>query len=142
MIPGLEKVEFLRLGSIHRNTYVHAPKVLNRHLELKSRANVYLAGQITGVEGYVESAACGLWVGLCLGRELGGRPLPDMPPETALGALMGHLQTEVKKFQPSNVHFGLFPPLNVRAKKARRKELHAERANEAMVEWLKKVNWG
>jgi methylenetetrahydrofolate--tRNA-(uracil-5-)-methyltransferase len=136
MIPGLEKAEFLRLGSIHRNTYVNAPRVLNSSLELKNRPEVYLAGQITGVEGYVESAACGLWLGLKLGRELNGEPLPDIPPETALGALMGHLRTEVKKFQPSNVHFGLFPPLNVRAKKARRKELHAERADEAMQKWL------
>lgn len=140
MIPGLEKAEFLRLGSIHRNTYVNAPRVLNSSLELKNRPEVYLAGQITGVEGYVESAACGLWLGLKLGRELNGEPLPDIPPETALGALMGHLRTEVKKFQPSNVHFGLFPPLNVRAKKARRKELHAERADEAMQKWLGAAN--
>lgn len=135
MIPGLEGAEFLRLGSIHRNTYVNAPRVLDRRLQLKTKPGVYLAGQITGVEGYVESAACGLWLGLSLGRELKRTFFPDIPAETALGALMGHLRTPARRFQPSNVHFGLFPPLNVRAKKAKRKELHAERADKAMQEW-------
>ncbi len=142
MIPGLEDAEFLRLGSIHRNTYVNAPKVLNEELEMRSLPGVYLAGQLTGVEGYVESAACGLWAGLKIGRRIQGEILPDIPAETALGALMRHLRTATRKFQPSNVHFGLFPSLNVRAKKAKRKELHAERADKAMLEWLREANWG
>jgi len=133
MIPGLENAEFVRLGSIHRNTFVNAPKALTETLELRAFPGAYLAGQITGVEGYVESAACGLWLGLHLGR---GLPLP--PPETALGALLCHLRTENKNFQPMNANFGLMPPLNVKAKKAKRKELHVERAREAWKQWREK----
>ncbi|WP_028574742.1 methylenetetrahydrofolate--tRNA-(uracil(54)-C(5))-methyltransferase (FADH(2)-oxidizing) TrmFO [Desulfonatronovibrio hydrogenovorans] len=129
MIPGLEQAEFLRLGSMHRNTFVNAPRVL-AGLELKARPGVFLAGQITGVEGYLESAAMGLWLGKSLGTEL---PLP--PRDTALGALLHHLEKEDRGFQPSNVNFGLFPGLNIRAKKARRKELHAERARKSFHQW-------
>ncbi|WP_461208512.1 methylenetetrahydrofolate--tRNA-(uracil(54)-C(5))-methyltransferase (FADH(2)-oxidizing) TrmFO [Desulfocurvus sp. DL9XJH121] len=136
LIPGLEHAEFERLGSIHRNTYVDAPRVLTPELELRARPGVYLAGQITGVEGYVESAACGLWLGLHLAGRLTGRPVPLPPEETALGALLSHLRTEAKDFQPSNVQFGLMPPLNVRAGKRRRKELYAERAEAAWGRWL------
>jgi len=130
MIPGLEKAEFARLGSIHRNTYVDAPKVLTEELELKARPGVYLAGQITGVEGYVESAACGLWLGLHLAK---GLTAP--PGETALGALLAHLRRPVKKFQPSNVNYGLTPELTERAKKDSRKALYAARARKAWEEW-------
>jgi methylenetetrahydrofolate--tRNA-(uracil-5-)-methyltransferase len=134
MIPGLEQAEFLRLGSIHRNTFVNSPRVLTPHLELKARPGVYLAGQITGVEGYLESAACGLWLGLFLSDRV-----PELPPkETALGALLAHTQSDAKHFQPSNINFGLMPPLNVRAKKARRKELHAERARTVWKDWKEK----
>lgn len=135
MIPGLERAEFLRLGSIHRNTYVNAPQVLNERLELKARPGVYLAGQITGVEGYVESAACGLWLGLSLAARLAkGLELPLPPLETALGALLGHLRTEAKNFQPSNVHFGLMPQIG-KVKKKLRKEKYAERGREAFSGW-------
>ncbi len=130
LIPGLENAEFLRLGSIHRNTYVDAPMVLTPELALKSDPRVFLAGQITGVEGYVESAACGLWLGLHLGS---AAPLP--PRETALGALLGHLQTPAKNFQPSNVQFGLMPPLNQRAGKRKRMALYAERGRKALAAW-------
>lgn len=131
MIPGLEEAEFLRLGSIHRNTYVRAPEVLGPRLELLARPNVHLAGQISGVEGYLESAATGLWLGLFLAGRV------DTPPvETALGALLGHLRTPTKNFQPSNVHFGLMPALNRKAPKKKRKELYAARAREVWTGWL------
>ena len=139
MIPGLENAEFERMGSIHRNTYVDAPRVLSEELELKARPGVYLAGQITGVEGYVESAACGMWLGTHLGAKLTGAKLELPPLESALGALMGHLRTEVKNFQPSNVQFGLMPPLGKKANKRKRKELYAQRAERAWNEWLEAV---
>lgn len=138
LIPGLENAEFLRLGSIHRNTYVDAPEVLTEELELKARPGVYLAGQITGVEGYLESAACGLWLGLMLGAKLTGKTLAPPPTTTALGALLGHLRTPpAKSFQPSNAHFGLTPDLNRRAGKKIRKELYGQRAREAFAQWKK-----
>ncbi len=136
LIPGLEKAEFLRLGSMHRNTFVNAPLVLNQDLELRSRPGIYLAGQITGVEGYLESSATGLWLGINLAAKARGEDCPFPPPDTALGALLNHLKKEEKNFQPSNVNFGLFPGLGVRAKKARRKELHAQRAIKSFENWL------
>ena len=137
LIPGLAKAEYLRLGSIHRNTYVNAPRVLTPSLELKKKSGVYLAGQITGVEGYLESAACGFWVGLHLGSKLSGKPAIAKPPiETALGALLIHLETQARNFQPSNANFGLMPPLNRRAPKRKRKELYAARARESWEGWL------
>ena len=131
MIPGLEHAEFLRLGSIHRNTYVTAPEVLTPTMELKNRPGTYLAGQISGVEGYLESAATGLWLGLFLAGKA------DLPPqETAMGALLSHLRTPAKRFQPSNVHFGLMPALNRKAPKKKRKELYAQRAREVWAKWI------
>ncbi len=138
MIPGLENAEFVRFGSMHRNTYVNAPKVLDENLCLKGydAKNVRLAGQITGVEGYVESAACGLWAALTLVAQMQEKSLEPAPVTTALGALMQHLRTEVKKFQPSNAHFGLMPELGVRAKKAERKVMYGTRARESFATWL------
>ncbi|MGE4441951.1 MAG: methylenetetrahydrofolate--tRNA-(uracil(54)-C(5))-methyltransferase (FADH(2)-oxidizing) TrmFO [Desulfomicrobium sp.] len=130
-IPGLAHAEFLRMGSIHRNTYVLAPEVLTPTLELKKRPGTYLAGQISGVEGYLESAATGLWLGLYL---TGQRGLP--PQETALGALLSHLRAPAKHFQPSNVHFGLMPALNMKAPKKKRKALYAQRAREVWKRWI------
>jgi methylenetetrahydrofolate--tRNA-(uracil-5-)-methyltransferase len=135
LIPGLERVEFLRYGSMHRNTYVNAPRVLDGELALRARPQVHLAGQISGVEGYVESAACGLWVGMLLAAKAHGRGLAPPPPESALGALLGHLRQEAKNFQPSNVHFGLMPALAERAKKKERRALYAERARAAFAAW-------
>ena len=140
MIPGLENAEFLRLGSIHRNTYVNAPDVLDDDMQLKAKPGFYLAGQITGVEGYLESAASGLWLGLTLAKRLSGESVSRPPVETALGALLGHLSTVPdKKFQPSNVNFGLMPGLKKKMKKKLRKEAYGVRAQEAFANWLEEV---
>ncbi len=136
MIPGLERAEFVRFGSMHRNTFANAPKVLAKDLSLITAPHIFLAGQIAGVEGYVESAACGLWLGKFLAARAEGRFLSQPPPETALGALLGHLHAPAKRFQPSNVQFGLMPELGVRAGKANRKSLYAERAGRAFRAWL------
>lgn len=136
MIPGLERAEFLRLGAMHRNTFVDAPRVLDETLQLRAAPGVYLAGQITGVEGYVESAACGLACGLMLADRLEGRPVRQAPATTAMGALLGHLRSETQPFQPSNVTFGHFPSLEGRVKKNQRKELLAERALRDFDAWL------
>ena len=119
MIPGLEKAEFARLGGIHRNTYINSPTLLDGQLRLKARPNIRFAGQITGVEGYVESAALGLLAGRFAAAELRGETLEPPPPTTAFGALVnhitgGHLAAEdggPRSFQPMNVNFGLFPPI-------------------------------
>lgn len=136
LVPGLERAEFARYGSMHRNTYVNAPHVLAPDLSLKVRPNVFLAGQITGVEGYVESAASGLWLGLVLAARARGRDVPPPPPQCALGALLGHLRTPAKHFQPSNAHFGLMPELGEKARKKDRKALYAARAQESFDRWL------
>ena len=135
LVPGLEHAEFARFGSMHRNTYVNAPEVLSADLSLRSRPNIFLAGQITGVEGYVESAACGLWLGMVLSARAHGQELPLPPAESALGALLGHLRTPNKRFQPSNVHFGLMPAFSDRLHKKDRKALYSSRARESFAEW-------
>lgn len=135
LVPGLENAEFARYGSMHRNTYINAPQALDEYSQLKSRPGIYLAGQITGVEGYVESAASGLWLGLTLAAKERGRDLPIPPRETALGALLGHLRDAVADFQPSNVNFGLMPPLPGKIRKKERKELYSLRAREAFGAW-------
>ena len=151
LAPGLEQAEFLRHGSMHRNTYVNAPEVLNPDLSLRASPAelppIYLAGQITGVEGYLESAATGLWLGLDLASRLrgAGNTAPDPrksqgltppPPESALGALLAHLQRPVKHFQPSNVNFGLMPEPELRLRKKDRKAAYADRARDAFAAWL------
>ncbi|MDR0466375.1 MAG: methylenetetrahydrofolate--tRNA-(uracil(54)-C(5))-methyltransferase (FADH(2)-oxidizing) TrmFO [Deltaproteobacteria bacterium] len=135
LIPGLEQAEFLRYGGMHRNTYVDAPRVLDEELALRTRSQVHLAGQISGVEGYVESAACGLWVGMLLAAKARGEKLAPPPPESALGALLGHLRQASKNFQPSNAHFGLMPDLPERVKKKERRARYAERARAAFAAW-------
>ncbi len=134
LIPGLENARFERYGSMHRNTYVNAPKVLTPALEVKKRPGLFLAGQITGVEGYVESAACGLWLGVYISNLIRGRKLPLPPEETALGGLLKHLRSPKKDFQPMNVNFGLMPP--VRAPRKKRKEVYVKRARRYWKEWL------
>ena len=109
MIPALHKVEFLRLGSIHRNTYVCGPRVLRTDLSLKGHPKVYLAGQITGVEGYLESAACGMLAAIFIEQRVRGLPHRAPPVNTAFGAILKHLTaTDPKNYQPANAHFGLF----------------------------------
>lgn len=139
-LPGLENATFERLGSVHRNTFVHSPSVLDEDLQLRAKPGVYLAGQITGVEGYVESAACGLVLGMRLAAKLKGshRPLP--PPTCALGALLSHVREPVdpKKFQPSNIvwsHFPRLPGKKIRKRRLRREAL-AKRALEDLATWL------
>jgi methylenetetrahydrofolate--tRNA-(uracil-5-)-methyltransferase len=137
MIPGLEQAEFARLGGLHRNTFINSPRLLDPTLRLRSRPNIRFAGQITGCEGYVESAAVGLLAGRFAAAELSGATLAPPPPETALGALLGHITggTEADDYQPMNVNFGLFPPVAGKARKADRKLLYTGRAREKLEEW-------
>lgn len=140
LIPGLAEVEFIRFGSMHRNTYVNAPKVLTEGLELKPLSNIYLAGQITGVEGYVESIACGLWLGMHLVAISNNSTLPRPPETSALGSLLSHLSRPSKKFQPSNIHFGLFPEPTERIHKKERKVWYMQRARIDFQDWIKKYD--
>ena len=135
LIPGLEQAEFVRYGSMHRNTYVNAPQALAPDLSLRSRPRIHLAGQISGVEGYVESAACGLWAGMSVRAALLGLPLQSPPQTTALGALLTHLATPAKNFQPSNAHFGLMPDPDQKIKKRDRKQWYSDRARKAFAQW-------
>ncbi len=142
MIPALANAEFARLGGIHRNTFINSPRVLDAGLRLKARPNLRFAGQVTGVEGYVESAAIGLLAGRFAADEYLGRPFAPPPPVTAFGALLAHITGggDAKTFQPMNCNFGLFPPLeNVPTKGKKhfdRKKAHAHRAAEALDAWL------
>ena len=137
-IPGLEKAEFARLGGLHRNTFIQSPKLLDRQLRLKKAPYIRFAGQITGCEGYVESSAVGLLAGRFAAAELAGRSLPPPPPATALGALLGHITggAEVESYQPMNVNFGLFPPVDPRIKKKQRKEAMTSRARDELAGWM------
>jgi len=136
-IPGLEQARFARLGSMHRNTFINAPACLTPNLQLKSAQHIFFAGQITGVEGYVESAACGFLAGLFAGWQVTGTELSRPPATTALGALLDFLSTAPEKgFQPMNVTYGLFPPLDKRLRKRReRREALAERALVDLASW-------
>jgi methylenetetrahydrofolate--tRNA-(uracil-5-)-methyltransferase len=138
-IPGLERAEFARLGGLHRNTFINAPQLLDEMLRLKAAPHIRFAGQITGCEGYVESAAIGLLAGRFAAAELNGEPLAPPPPTTALGALLGHITggADAASYQPMNVNFGLFPPTEGRMKKANRKQLYTSRARAALADWLK-----
>src|SRR4051794_16819171 len=137
-IPGLKNAEFARLGGIHRNSFINSPRLLDRELRLKSKPNIRFAGQITGCEGYVESAAVGILAARFAAAELRGETLSPPPVETALGALLGHITggAEAETFQPMNVNFGLMPPLPDRFRKADRKKAYTDRARSALVGWL------
>lgn len=138
MIPGLEEADFARLGGIHRNTFINSPRLLDNHLRLKQSPHIRFAGQITGVEGYVESAATGLMAGRFAASELTDKEIIVPPAETALGALLAHItgNANSETFQPMNVNFGLFPPLEKRLRgKRERAAAMSIRAFEALAQW-------
>lgn len=140
LIPGMETARFSRLGSIHRNTFICAPELLLPTLQLQSRPNLLLAGQLSGVEGYIESAAMGLLAGINVARLFGNEQPVTPPSGTALGALINHLITSpAKRFQPSNVNFGLFPPLGRKVPKKLRGKIRSEQARVLMGKWLDEV---
>lgn len=137
MIPGLENAEFLRYGVMHRNTYLDAPRLLSRTLRLETKPHLYFAGQITGVEGYVESAATGLLAGLFLSAALLGHKAPFFGTDTALGALLGHVtNTASADYQPMNINYGLMDPL---AKRIRNKQERCERLSDRALEMVRLV---
>ncbi|MFY8113984.1 MAG: methylenetetrahydrofolate--tRNA-(uracil(54)-C(5))-methyltransferase (FADH(2)-oxidizing) TrmFO [Rhabdaerophilum sp.] len=156
MIPGLEQAEFARLGGIHRNTYLNSPRHLDSVLRLKAQPRLRFAGQITGCEGYVESAAIGLIAGLLASRERAGLGLDVPPPETALGSLLNHItgghietiDTGPKSYQPMNINFGLFPPIEAaprdengkrlrgKDKAVAKKRMITARAKAALATWM------
>ena len=138
-IPGLEKAEFARLGGLHRNTFLNSPRLLDGTLRLKAMPRLRFAGQITGCEGYVESAAVGLMTGRFAAAERLGRTQAPPPPTTAMGALLGHITggADATTFQPMNINFGLFPPIEGSFKGKERKQAMAVRALRDFDEWLK-----
>ena len=142
MIPGLEDARFARLGGIHRNTFLNSPSLLDDRMRLKSQPNIRFAGQITGVEGYVESAAMGLLAARLAVAEITGTPLPPVPPTTAMGALVHHITggADAKTFQPMNVNFGLFPPVDGlksgRRGRTDRYKAYTDRAKADWQAWL------
>jgi methylenetetrahydrofolate--tRNA-(uracil-5-)-methyltransferase len=146
-IPGLEHAEFARLGGLHRNTFLNSPRLLDRQLRLRNAPHIRFAGQITGCEGYVESAAIGLLTGIMAAQELSGTAWTPPPPTTALGALLSHItgDAEAESYQPMNVNFGLFPPVGPlneagrKMKKPDRKLAYTGRAKADLSGWLPTV---
>ena len=136
-IPGLENAEFARLGGLHRNTFLNSPMLLDRQLRLKGAEHIRFAGQITGCEGYVESAAVGLLAGIMAAAEISGGSWQTPPVTTAMGALLGHItgDAEAETYQPMNVNFGLFPPPEGKVHKKARKEFYTSRAKADFVRW-------
>jgi methylenetetrahydrofolate--tRNA-(uracil-5-)-methyltransferase len=140
MIPGLEAAEFLRYGSIHRNSYVNSPAALGPGLTAGDDGLLFFAGQITGVEGYTESLGTGILAGINLARRLAGEPIAVPPPTTMLGGLYRYLrEADPSHFQPMNANFGLLEPLPGKLKKDRKKELLVERAQVDFMEWLEET---
>jgi methylenetetrahydrofolate--tRNA-(uracil-5-)-methyltransferase len=144
-IPGLAQAKFARLGSMHRNTYINGPRLLDEHLQLKEHKGIYVAGQLTGVEGYLESAATGIYAGMvCKGTvPLRKGDCPHPPPTTAIGALIGHItHGDEKDYQPMKVMWGIFAPLAEHPstrkgpKKAERRRLLIERARRDFKKWM------
>ncbi len=137
MIPGMAKAEFVRLGSIHRNTFIDSPRLLRPTLQLKVRDDLFLAGQMVGVEGYVESAAAGLLAGINAANIVESRDLLVPPPETALGSLIAYITDPARRdFQPMNANYGLIPDLKIRARGRQRKIEMGTRALAAIDDWI------
>ncbi|MEM6972077.1 MAG: methylenetetrahydrofolate--tRNA-(uracil(54)-C(5))-methyltransferase (FADH(2)-oxidizing) TrmFO [Pseudomonadota bacterium] len=148
LIPGLEQARFARLGGIHRNTFLNSPRLLDGAMRLKAMPRLRFAGQITGVEGYVESGAMGILAGRFAAAERLGRSLPPPPIDTAMGALLAHITggADATTFQPMNVNFGLFPPLEAARKGRRgkrdRARAYTERAKASFAQWLRDAVFG
>ncbi|HUT53590.1 MAG TPA: methylenetetrahydrofolate--tRNA-(uracil(54)-C(5))-methyltransferase (FADH(2)-oxidizing) TrmFO [bacterium] len=141
MIPGLGRAEFARLGSIHRNTFIHSPRLLSSDLSLRSEPRVLFAGQITGVEGYLESAAMGIIAGLNAARQVQGKGPAVPPPTTMTGALIAYITDSAREdFQPMNANFGILAPLNAAVKKSARKQAMVDRALADMKTWREIVS--
>jgi len=142
MIPGLEEAKFARLGGIHRNSFINSPSLLDKQLRFKPRSNIRFAGQITGVEGYVESAAIGLLTGRLAALEILNKGIPDVPTDTAIGSLVNHITggANAKTFQPMNVNFGLFPVIDGvkggRKGRVERYKAYTQRAKTSWSNWL------
>ena len=142
MVPGLEKAEFARLGGIHRNSFINSPTLLDNQLRFKPRSNIRFAGQITGVEGYVESASIGLLAGRFASLEIFNKSIPEVPINTAIGSLVNHITggAHAKTFQPMNVNFGLFPAVeglkSGRKGRSDRYRAYTERAKKSWSDWL------
>jgi methylenetetrahydrofolate--tRNA-(uracil-5-)-methyltransferase len=139
LIPGLEQARFFRLGQIHRNTFINSPRLLKPTLQARQNENVFFAGQISGVEGYVECIATGLLAGLNAARLAAGEPLVIPPRATAIGSLIHYLvSADSKSFQPENINFGIMPPANIANRRMGKKEKHllqTRQALEAMSEF-------
>lgn len=140
-IPGLENAEFARLGGLHRNTFIKSPKLLTKSLQLRQMPNIRFAGQITGVEGYVESAAIGMLAGIFAAKELKGEELITPPENSALGSLLSHITTEenVDCFQPMNINYGLFEPLGKKVSKEKRQIFYSNRALKLHADWKESI---
>jgi methylenetetrahydrofolate--tRNA-(uracil-5-)-methyltransferase len=140
LVPGLGHAEFVRFGSLHRNTFIDAPRQLRATLQWRARPDIFFAGQITGVEGYIESAASGLVAGINAARFLRGERPVAPPATTALGSLLAYItDPERKDFQPMNVNFGILPPLAPMPPKKIKKELMVERALADIELWLGEI---
>lgn len=140
LIPGLENAEFVRFGVMHRNTFINSPKTLNKYYQSIKRDDLFFAGQMTGVEGYLESASSGMVAGINMARLLNNKPLIDFTKFTAIGSLANYISTHNYDFQPMNVNHGIFNELGVRVKKIERKALFAKRSLEKLDEILEVLN--
>jgi methylenetetrahydrofolate--tRNA-(uracil-5-)-methyltransferase len=138
MIPGLENAEFMRYGQIHRNTYINAPTLLNATMRLRKHPSVFFGGQISGVEGYVESIATGLVAGLLMAKSLAGQEPVEFPRETAIGSLCYYIShADSKKYQPANIAFDLFPPLERAIQDRRERQIAVcERALACLTDYM------
>lgn len=140
MIPGLENAEFVRYGVMHKNTFINSPKVLNKYYQTIKRSDLFFAGQITGVEGYLESASSGMVAGINMYRYLNNLPLIDFTKKTSIGSLANYISTYNVDFEPMNANFGIFEEMEVHVKKIVKKELYAKRALETLDTMLGDIN--